>query len=348
VTALGERDLRAVLDVVGEIHDAQDREEFRSVLLPGVRRLVDTDYCSYNEVLAGGRVLAAFVEPEIQETARAAWERHAAENPLLQRFVRTRDGRAYRFSDVVSHERFRRTALFQELYLPLGIDHQLAFTLPSAPDLTIGIALSRGGRNFSQRDREVLDLTRPHLIQAYRNAELRERLGGIVDGVRAGLDAEGAALIVLDEDGAVAFASTRAYELVEAFAERPLQDGRPPPPPLDVWAAGTAATASLPLAGGTDALLVRRLRAGGSARVIVLDRAARALSQEALRGLGLTPREAMVLHGLARGTAPRALAAELGISPRTVAKHVQQIHAKLGVGTRAQAVAAAWAAAGGP
>jgi DNA-binding CsgD family transcriptional regulator len=347
VPSLGERDLRAVLDLVGETHDTQDRDEFRAVLLPGVRRLVDTDYCSYNEVLAGGQVLAASIEPEIDATAFAAWDRLAAENPLLQRFMRTRDGRAYRFSDVVPHERLRRTALFQELYRPLGIAHQLAFTLPSAPDLTIGIALSRGGRNFSQRDREVLDLTRPHLIQAYRNAELRERLAGIVDGVRAGLDAEGAALIVLDEDGAVAFASTRARELVEDFAERPLQDGRPPPPPLDVWAAGTAATASLPLAGGADALLVRRLRAGGSTRVIVLDRAARALSQEALRGLGLTPREAAVLHGLARGIAPTELAAELGISPRTVAKHVQQIHAKLGVATRAQAVAAAWAAAGG-
>jgi DNA-binding CsgD family transcriptional regulator len=78
-----------------------------------------------------------------------------------------------------------------------------------------------------------------------------------------------------------------------------------------------------------------------------LDRAARALSHEALRGFGLTAREATVLHGLARGIAPAELAGELGISPRTVAKHVQRIHAKLGVGTRAQAVAVAWAAAGG-
>ncbi|MDX6649198.1 MAG: hypothetical protein QOJ97_1149 [Solirubrobacteraceae bacterium] len=346
--SLGERDLRAVLDVVGETHDAQDRDEFRAVLLPGIRRLVETDYSSYNEVLADGRTLATLAQPEVPASAVAAWERYAGDNPLVQHFARTRDGRAYRFSDVVVPGRFRRTAIFQELYRPLGIDHQLAFALPSAPGLTIGIALSRGGRNFSERDRQVLNLTRPHLIQAYRNSELRERLGGIVEGMRTGLDAEGTALIVLDGEGAVTFASTRARALVDDFAERPLQDGLPPPPPLDAWTGGSAATASLPLPGRDDALLVRRLRAGRSARAIVLDRAARALSQEGLRGLGLTPREAAVLHGLARGIAPVALAAELGITPRTVAKHVQRVHAKLGVHTRAQAVAAAWAAAGGP
>ena len=41
------------------------------------------------------------------------------------------------------------------------------------------------------------------------------------------------------------------------------------------------------------------------------------------------------------------LASRLEVSPRTVAKHIQHIHAKLGVSSRAQAVATAWAAASG-
>ena len=88
-------------------------------------------------------------------------------------------------------------------------------------------------------------------------------------------------------------------------------------------------------------------RSSGTGRVVLLERAGRILSPEALRGLGLTPREAAVLYGFARGMEPAAVAAELGISPRTVAKHTQRIHAKLGVRNRAQAVATAWAAAGG-
>jgi DNA-binding CsgD family transcriptional regulator len=93
-------------------------------------------------------------------------------------------------------------------------------------------------------------------------------------------------------------------------------------------------------------LLVRRIRTDHGT-VLVIDRAGRALSLGALRLLGLTEREAAVLHGLARGRSTAALAAELSISPRTVAKHVQRINAKLGVRDRAQAIATAWAAAGG-
>jgi DNA-binding NarL/FixJ family response regulator len=81
--------------------------------------------------------------------------------------------------------------------------------------------------------------------------------------------------------------------------------------------------------------------------VLLLERATRALSPQALGLLGLTPREAEVLHGLARGEDLGAVAAELEVSPRTVAKHVQHIHAKLGVSSRAQAVATAWAAVSG-
>ncbi len=54
-----------------------------------------------------------------------------------------------------------------------------------------------------------------------------------------------------------------------------------------------------------------------------------------------------MLHGLARGEDLGAVATELEVSPRTVAKHVQHIHAKLGVSSRAQAVATAWAATSG-
>ena len=82
----------------------------------------------------------------------------------------------------------------------------------------IGVALSRGGKDFTERDRRVLDLTRPHLIQAYRNAEVRERLTGIVEGLRHGLEAEGTPVIVLDDDGAVGFASASARALVGDFA----------------------------------------------------------------------------------------------------------------------------------
>jgi DNA-binding NarL/FixJ family response regulator len=52
---------------------------------------------------------------------------------------------------------------------------------------------------------------------------------------------------------------------------------------------------------------------------------------------GLTAREADVLRLLALGQPNKAVARELGISPKTVGNHVERIYAKLGVSNRATA-----------
>jgi putative nucleotidyltransferase with HDIG domain len=52
---------------------------------------------------------------------------------------------------------------------------------------------------------------------------------------------------------------------------------------------------------------------------------------------GLTGREVEVLRLVARGWSNKAIAAELGLSPKTVGHHVQHVYAKAGVSTRAAA-----------
>jgi DNA-binding NarL/FixJ family response regulator len=59
-------------------------------------------------------------------------------------------------------------------------------------------------------------------------------------------------------------------------------------------------------------------------------------------GFGLTRRELEVLQLLGSGKRAPEIAAELGISPKTVSSHVQSIFRKLGVHSRAQAVARAY------
>ena len=67
-------------------------------------------------------------------------------------------------------EQLRATALYREVYEPLGIRHQIAFTLPAVPGRIVGIALSRGDPDFTDAERDLLDRARPYLIQTYRNA----------------------------------------------------------------------------------------------------------------------------------------------------------------------------------
>lgn len=58
-----------------------------------------------------------------------------------------------------------------------------------------------------------------------------------------------------------------------------------------------------------------------------------------LEALGLTPREAQVLHWLAEGKTSRETAQILGCSPHTVDKHAEHILRKLGVENRQAAAA---------
>jgi DNA-binding CsgD family transcriptional regulator len=63
---------------------------------------------------------------------------------------------------------------------------------------------------------------------------------------------------------------------------------------------------------------------------------------ERLRALGLTDRQAEVLQILATGATERDIGDRLGISYRTVQKHLQRCYRQLGVSNRSRAAAIAW------
>jgi two-component system, NarL family, nitrate/nitrite response regulator NarL len=56
---------------------------------------------------------------------------------------------------------------------------------------------------------------------------------------------------------------------------------------------------------------------------------------------GITPRQALILERYATGHSSRDIAAELGITERTVKYHLQEVYARLDAGNRAEAVARA-------
>jgi len=82
--------------------------------------------------------------------------------------------------------------------------------------------------------------------------------------------------------------------------------------------------------------LRRRLRAAGVKRI---PRGPRAASRAGPGGL--TPRETEVLDAIVRGATNAEIARELVITPKTVDHHVSALLAKLGVGSRREAGAAA-------
>jgi DNA-binding CsgD family transcriptional regulator len=159
-----------LLELIGEVQGLLDLDEFRAGLMAAVLRAVPSDWISLNDLGPDPETAVVLVDPELSPEALATFARLSHENPLLGRYQRTLDGRAYRFSDVVTPGELHRLELYREFYAPLGVEHQIAFTLPHEPTRLLALALSRNERDFSDAERDLLNEARPFLIQAYRNA----------------------------------------------------------------------------------------------------------------------------------------------------------------------------------
>ena len=96
------------------------------------------------------------------------------------------------------------------------------------------------------------------------------------------------------------------------------------------------------IAGGDDYLVSRSTPRSCLARLERL--LARSRGRALKPAFELSEREVEILQLIAEGCPPGEVAQQLFIAPKTVSSHVQRIFAKLGVHTRAQAVALAYAA----
>jgi DNA-binding CsgD family transcriptional regulator len=156
--------------VVGEIMGLLDLDELCQGMIVALREAVPAEWSALNELPADLPHTISLTDPPVPAEFHVAFARYGAQNPIAAYFMRTRDGRATRFSDLVSRGELRRLDLYREVYAPLGVEYQIALTLPSAAQRVLGIALSRGRRDFTATERDLLNLARPYLIQAYRNA----------------------------------------------------------------------------------------------------------------------------------------------------------------------------------
>jgi DNA-binding CsgD family transcriptional regulator len=169
--AMADERLKAtVLDLVGEVGGLLDLEEFRAILLNVLIKALPSDYISLNQVGPSQRENWSIVEPPMSPAQHEVFYRLALQNPLAARFMRTRDGRPLRLSDICSPDEFHATELYEQFYGPIGVEHQIAFALPSNAQHVLAIALSRCDHDYTDTERDLLAIARPHLIQAYRTA----------------------------------------------------------------------------------------------------------------------------------------------------------------------------------
>ena len=345
MAALEEKDLQRLLHIVHELQAPRTLEEFPHLVIHLLPQLVSVHSTSYNEVdLLRGRIVG-FIDPSELSMAEltARLEPFLAEHPLIAHAQATGSGAAAKISDFLSAREFHRTALYNEFFRPLGIYDQMSLALFSPDGVLIGVALNRAGRNFTARERRLLEYVRPHLQQAHESAVAFSQLHDVVAAQGGLWEQMVPGVILLRPDGNIAFRSAQAAQwLRDYFGDA--TDGNALPLELRGWllarrAEFRVAHNVLPVAPfvttrGAKSLSVRHLTETMGHDVLLLDESTRIAPLDALRALGLTSRQAEVLLWMARGESNAQIAARLCTSPYTIKHHSEAIFDRLHVSDR--------------
>jgi DNA-binding CsgD family transcriptional regulator len=326
---LADTDVDAAHGLGRSLVEAWTEAELRGRALQALAALVPADVLTWDRVeLATGVVRHMAVPPG----AFGAIVGDAAGHPLLAAHAARRRP-ALRLSEAVEPHRLSRSELYGDLLHRSGVEYAIAIGMRTSRGEAVVAGLGRTEREFSERDRDVLDIVRPGLEAKLRAAEARGRL------VRA-LAAEpppGTAVVLLDDYGEIELSSVDAERwLAEHFgaAEHPGWLPRP----VAWW---LALPPRPPLVSERDGrrLTVRLLP--GDPHALLLEEEIASFRPDALERLGLTRRETEVLRAAAAIEDEAEIACELFLSLHAVRERLERLEAKLGVRTATDAVARA-------
>src|SRR5215207_370922 len=325
--ALTSSDAEQLLRFVSEAESVGGDAPFTSELLGEFGRVVPADVVAYNELDRVRRRNLLLVgwpdddDDDDYEPSDEDWELQL-EHPVC---LRHQQGffEALKVSDFFTQRELRRTRLYDRRYRPWGIEYEMCVAIPSPLWHTkTFLFLRTGSRDFTERDRLVLDLLQPHVARLWRAARTRRLLSAAL----AELDRDGHSgrgVILLGRGGEIEFASSPTQRLLREFF--PAAAGGRLPTALAEWLESDGAGP-----------LIRRC---GTRRLTVERADGALLLEERHEHVQLTAREREVLAWVARGKTNAEIARQLWLAPSTVRKHLENVYAKLGVTTRTAAVA---------
>lgn len=349
--------LAAISEALYDLNRHRDANTLPEKILSVVSRLIACDSAVFIRIDPATTSFSlsslpayAFAGLNHQEVA----ELHLRDHPLITHFSVRRDARAWTLHDFIPRVTFQRSMLYRTLYRPLGIEFQLILLVPFPDRAPRALLLNRRNSQFSESDRQLLQLLWPHLCQAVRNARAASRQQSIP---KFDVGVLGRGVLVLDRAGGVELCTEQARiwltrYCLEGYSQREV---RSLPDPIASWVARALANSLLYLRGIADPvepLIVRRGHQylviklvtdyGRGQHLLLMDEASMNAPPDLLLGLGLTKREAEVLAWVAQGKTNRETGIILSLSTRTVQKHLEHVFAKLGVETRTAAILKAW------
>ena len=352
---LSQRSIAPLLEFIRNLYVVRDRDAFISHLLISLPKLIPADVASFNEadpVTQRSRTWMNPTDPLTPENIRT-WNSLMHEHPYVAHQTRSARPRpVVRISELAPGAEFARTAIYNELLYPLGLEKQLLMAFPSRRMPVGGAGLYRHRRDFSEEEHFAVELLHPHLLQAHENAERMTRVSEELAALERGVDELQRGLICLTSQGTVRRATALARAWLRIYFPGRSAGSERLPDALHRWVAehlrcldagGGIPSPARPFVVERKRRLVIRLVVDQSAPLLLLHEEGIELAAKPLQSLGLSRREAEVLAWVAEGKTNPEVALILGLSPRTVQTYVDRIFRKLGVETRTAAAAAAFA-----
>jgi DNA-binding CsgD family transcriptional regulator len=267
------------------------------------------------------------------------------EHPIIGHYARDGDCGALKVSDFLTKSQFQNLGLYQHFYGRVGVEHQMAFVLPVKNPTVTWIVLNRSVSDFGEDDRLLLNLIRPHLVQAYSNARAISRISGEGGFHLGALESQNSGVVRVNRDGCVS-SSEPATQLLAKYFSHPLVMRPQLPDALRQWIRKfdknfqeSVVPSVLPpfVLEQAATRLVVRLVPFEDEFLLILTEYPKTAGPERFLSFGLSRRESDVLNWVTRGKSNAVIGSIMGLSPRTVQKHLEHIFEKLGVETRTSA-----------
>jgi DNA-binding CsgD family transcriptional regulator len=162
-----------LFDAVYEMNTAKDHADFSSAVMAAMDRLIPSELCIMSVLdRRTGQITAAMSKPNPHNEAELRYySENPHQNPLVAYYERTGRTHARRMTDVVPLTEWKRHPFYLHCLARNGFLYQLALPVTINAHSIAALSFNRIRRDFTVRQRELLDLFGPHFLEAWRRHE---------------------------------------------------------------------------------------------------------------------------------------------------------------------------------
>jgi DNA-binding CsgD family transcriptional regulator len=326
--ALSARDLRKIIEIIDVTYSVPDNSAMFNAVCGKLQNLIgiNSGVFTYADPKTSAYLINGCESFQIAQGAIVLYVAHYAQfDPFVtsRYYLGNRINIAARNTDLVSKNSLLKSEFACDFLLSVGgVFYCLAAALGSQGDIVaiLGFHRQKTERDFTERDKQVVNMVLPHMARAIHNRNLMQRLD---------LGEEPGGVVAIGEDGRKLFVNDAAKKLLMGRPVESIPDpGMSPNPVFFKSKSCTYRVRTMPL------------RRNGKGKVVLLERyPPENRLQPKFADFKLSRRESDIAVFVVQGYSNREIAERSFICEQTVKDHLHAIFEKLEIRSRGELTA---------